>query len=178
LRAVAQPHADLSPAPAVSLHVGRPIAGPGLDSEHIVLVQSDHRMSYYVASRWPAALPDVVEELTVDTLRGSGAWSTVQDSSSAFSSDYMLQIVIRRFEADYSVNPATPEVHVELDCTLGKRAGRQVLASFLAEGSTTAAANRLSDVVSAFEDASNKALAAIAERTAQAVQGMAEHKSP
>jgi len=40
--------------------------------------------------------------LAVDTLRASGAWSTVQDSASAFSSEYLLQIVIRRFEADYS----------------------------------------------------------------------------
>jgi ABC-type uncharacterized transport system auxiliary subunit len=131
-------------------------------------------MSYYVASRWPDALPAVVEALATDTLRTSGAWSTVQDSASAFSSDYLLQIVIRRFEADYSVNPTTPEVHVVLDCTIGRRAGREIIESFIAEGSSTAAANRLGDVVSAFEDASNKALDEIAVRTAQAVKTSAE----
>src|SRR5437899_35091 len=76
------------PAADASLRVQRPVAGPGLDSDHIVLVQSDHRMSYYEASRWPTVLPEVVEALAVDTLRSSGAWSTVQDSSSSFASEY------------------------------------------------------------------------------------------
>jgi cholesterol transport system auxiliary component len=169
LRAAAHPQSALARA-QYSLHVGRPIPGPGMDSDHILLVQSDHRMSFYAASRWPANLPGVVEALAVDTLRLSGAWSTVQDSGSAFSSDYMLQIVIRRFEADYSASPGAPEVHVLLDCTVGKRIGREVMTSFIAEGSSTAAANRLGDVVSAFEDAANKAMAEIAVRAAQAVQ--------
>src|SRR5260370_31882412 len=115
-----------------------------------------------MVSRWPAGVPAVVEAVAVDALRSSGAWSTVQDSASAFSSDYLLQIVIRRFEADYSVSSAAPEVHVVLDCTVGRRAGREVLDSFVAEGSAAAAANRLGDVVSAFEEASNKALDGIA----------------
>ena len=175
LRAAASPQADLVGRPDASLRLGRPIAGPGLDSDHIVLVQSEHRMSYYVGSRWPAGLPEVVEALAVDTLRTSGAWSTVQDSSSTFSADYLLQIVIRRFEADYTANAGQPDVHVVLDCTVGKRAGREILASFVAEGSSTAAANRLGDVVSAFQDAANQALGGIAERTSQAVRGASEH---
>lgn len=169
LRAASHPRSDMTRANA-SLHVGRPLAGPGLDSDHILLVQSDHRMSYYVASRWPAPLPSVVEALATDSLRASGAWSTVQDSASSFSSEYLLQIVIRRFEADYSAPSAAPEVHVVLDCTIGRRAGREIIESFVAEGSSAAAANRLADVVSAFEEASNKALEQIAVRTAEAVQ--------
>ena len=152
-----------------SLHIIRPMAAPVLDSDHIVLVQPDHKMSYYIASRWPADLPSVVESLAVDTLRTNGEWATVQDSGSVFSSDYMLQIVIRRFEADYSTG-TVPEVHVVLDCTVGRRTGREVISSFVAEGSSTAAANRLGDVVGAFEEATNHAMADIASHTAQAVQ--------
>jgi cholesterol transport system auxiliary component len=169
LRAVPRPRSELTQSNA-SIHVGRPIPGPGLGSDHIVLVESGHRMSYYVASRWPADLPSVVETLTVDTLRASGGWSTVQDSNSAFPSEFLLQIAIRRFEAEYVTDSAAPEVHVVLDCTVGRRAGRDVLASFMAEGSATAAANRLGDVIAAFEDASNKALDEIAVHAAQAVK--------
>jgi ABC-type uncharacterized transport system auxiliary subunit len=168
LRAAPHPQAPTKPALA-SLHVNRPMTAPGLESDHIVLVQPDHKMSYYIASRWPADLGSVVEAITVDTLRTTGDWTTVQDSGSAFSSDYMLQIVIRRFEADYSVG-TVPEVHVVLDCTVGRRAGREVIRNFVAEGSATAAANRLGDVVSAFEEAANHAMADIAARAAQAVQ--------
>jgi ABC-type uncharacterized transport system auxiliary subunit len=177
LRSATHPRSDLAHANA-SLYVSRPIAGPGLDSDHILLVQSDHRMSYYMASRWPAGLPAVVEALAADTLRSSGSWSTVQDSAGAFSSDYLLQIVIRRFEADYSGSSTAPEVHVVLECTVGRRAGREVIDSFIAEGSSTAAANRLADVVSAFEDASNKALDEIAVRTAQAVKTSQKVETP
>lgn len=171
LRAKTLPPADPSGHPG-SVHVGRPIAGPGLGSDHIVLVQSDHRMSYYLASRWPADLPAVVEALSVETLRASGAWSSVQDSSSAFTSDYILQIVIRRFEADYTTHPQAPEVHVVFDCTIGKRSERELMTSFVAEGAAAAAANRLSDVVAAFEDASNKALGVMAPRAEQAAQAL------
>jgi cholesterol transport system auxiliary component len=177
LRAAAHPQATLIRSTA-SLHVSRPMAAPGLDSDHILLVQSDHRMSYYVASRWPADLPGVIESLAVDTLRTTGEWTTVQDSGSAFSSDYLLQMVIRRFEADYTVGASAPEVHVVLDCTVGRRAGREVIASFVAEGSATAAANRLGDVVTAFEDAANKALADIAAHTAEAVQTAQKVETP
>jgi ABC-type uncharacterized transport system auxiliary subunit len=135
-------------------------------------------MSYYVASRWPANLPSVVEALTVDTLRASGQWSTVQESSSAFSSDYLLQIVIRRFEADYATSPGSPEIHVIFDCTVGRRAGREVIASFVAEGSASAAANRLGEVVAAFEEASNKALDEIALNSAQAVKSSQKVEAP
>jgi cholesterol transport system auxiliary component len=169
LRAATHPRPGLTQSTA-SIHVGRPIPGPGLDSDRIVLVESGHRMSYYRASRWPADLPAVVETLTVDTLRASGAWATVQDSNSGFPAEYLLQIVIRRFEADYVTAAAAPEVHVVLDCTVGRRAGREVIASFTAEGASVAAANRLGDVVAAFEEASNKALDGVAAHTAEAVK--------
>ena len=169
-----------SPRPAnlMSVRVGRPVPGPGLDSSHILLLESNRRMSYYTASRWPAALPEVIEELTAETLRASGSWSDVQTSESAFPSEYLLQIRIRRFDADYPSSSAgrgaaAPEVHVALDCTLGRRSGREVIATFAAEGSANAVANKLGDVVAAFEDAVNVALSAVATRAADAASAAA-----
>jgi ABC-type uncharacterized transport system auxiliary subunit len=135
-------------------------------------------MSYYLASRWPSDLPGLVESMAVDALRGSGEWTAVQDSGSVFASDYLLQIVIRRFEADYSAGAGAPVIHVVLDCTVGRRSGREVLTNFVAEGSSTAAANRLGDVVSAFEDAANAALGDIAAHTAQAVRSSQNVETP
>lgn len=167
LRAAGPPRVQHASAPGASVHVSRPIAGPGLASDRIMLVQSDHRMSYYAASRWPADLPQVLESLAVQTLRASGDWRAVEDSAGAFPSDYLLQIVIRRFEADYTTHPDSPEVHVVLDCTLGKRASRELISTFVAEGSASATANRLAAVVSAFEAAANQALGSMATQIAQ-----------
>jgi len=160
-----------------SLRVGHPFAAPGLDSPRIVLMQSDRRMNFYAASRWPASVPDVVESLAVETLRASGAWRSVEDSTSPFPSDYLLQIAIRRFDADYSSGTAAPEVHVVLDCIVGRREGRDVIASFMAEGSSTAAANRLTDVIAAFEDAANTALGSLSEHALEAVRSGVHQKS-
>ena len=157
------------PVVDASLRVVHPLTDPGLDSPRIVLVQSDRRMNFYAASQWPAPLSNVVESLTIETLRASGSWTSIEGSTSPFPSDYVLQIAVRRFEADYTSGAPAPEVHVVLDCILGRREGRDVIASFIAEGSSVAAANRLTDVIAAFETAANAALASLSQHSIEAV---------
>ena len=161
-------------APRGSVRVGRPTAAPGLDTPRIMLVQTDHRMNFYTGSRWPVAAPDLVEALTVQTLRASGAWSSVEDSSSPFPSDYLMQLAVRRFEADYTEGGPAPVVHVVLDCSFGRREGRDVIATFVASGTAAAAANRLSNVVAAFQQATGAALTALSQQAAQAVHDAAQ----
>lgn len=153
-----------------TLQVPRPQADPGLATELITLVQSDHRMDHYAGASWPAGLPDVVETLAIDTLRASGQWSAVHDAPSPFTADYLLQINIRRFEADYTGGGEAPRVYVTLDCTIARRIGRELLSSFVAEGVADAQENRMSAVVAAFEKAANMALASMAQRSAEAVR--------
>src|SRR5207237_8519695 len=123
--------------------------GPGLGSSHIMRVQADHRMNFFAGSRWPAPVADVIEALAVETLRGSGDWSSVEDSTSPFPSDYLVQVAVRRFEADYTTPGGTPEVHVMLDRSIGRREGRGVIGTVVASGTARPAAHRLSEVVSA-----------------------------
>jgi cholesterol transport system auxiliary component len=167
--ASASPLADLG-----AIQVLHPMTAPGLDGAHITLVQADHRMNFYVGSRWPAPLSEVVESLAVETLRASGEWQSVQDSGSAFPVEYVLQIAVRRFEADYTAG-ADPQVYVVLDCTLGARQGRELVASFVAEGSAPAASDRMHEVVAAFERASSSALASLEAQTASATRAYAAH---
>jgi cholesterol transport system auxiliary component len=158
-------------APArASLRVLYPLAAPGLDSERIVLLESDRRLSYYAASRWATPLPALLEQLAVDTLRRTGAWSAVEDSRGVWPADYLLQLDIRRFEADYT-GGGPPVVHVVLDCTLGRRAGQdELVASFTTERTVSAAQNRVGAVVEAFERAADDALAEAAQRSRAAVE--------
>lgn len=162
--------ATAAPAGAASVRVAAPLADPGLDSSHVLLLESDHRASFYRGARWPATIPQMVGSLTVQVLRASGNWSSVEDAQSPFPSQYLLQITVRRFDADYTSGAAAPEVHVVLDCTLGTRAGREVLSSFVVAGSAPAAQNRLAEVVGAFEQANNTALAALSEQVIAAVR--------
>jgi cholesterol transport system auxiliary component len=174
------PEAAAAAAPAsrsASLRVGHVSAAPGLDSPRIMLVRADQRMDFYAGSRWAAPAPEVIEALAVQTLRGSGAWSSVEDSTSPFPSDYVLQVQVRRFEADYAEAGAAPVVQVSFDCILGRREGRDVVATFIATGSAPAAANRLGAVVAAFEQASSSALNALAQQSEQAVRAD-PHRTP
>ena len=162
--------ADAPEARAASLRVAHPLAGPGLGTSEIVLLQPDHRMNVYAGSAWAADTPALVESLAARTLRASGDWSSVENADSPFPSDYLLQISIRRFYADYSASAsAPPTVRVTLDCTLGSESGRRILASFVASGSAAAGANRLCEVVAAFQRAADQALTSMSQQAFAAV---------
>ena len=168
--AAAPAAAAATPAMSASLRIIRPAAGPGLDTSHIMLVQADRRMNFFSGSRWPAPAPEVIEALAVQTLRGSGAWASVEGSGGPFPGEYLLQVHVQRFEADYGEGAAAPVVHVVLHCIVGRREGREVLATFTVSGTAAAAANRLGEVVLAFEQATGTALEALSQQTAQAVR--------
>ena len=162
--------ATSAPAIPASVRVIRPAASPGLDTSRIMLVEADHRMNFFSGSRWPATAPELIEALAVQTLRASGAWVSVGSSGGPFPADYLLQIHVQRFEADYSEGAVAPVVHVVLECVVGRREGREVLTTFTAAGSAAAAANRLGEVVMAFEQATGVALEALSRQTEQAVR--------
>ncbi len=166
--ATAAPGASASSAPPVALRVGNPASSPGLDTSHIMLVQPDHRMGFYTGSRWPAPAPTMVEALAVQTLRASGGWAAVQGSGSPFPAAFLLQLTLRRFEADYTSGAAAPEVHVVLDGILGRRDASDVVGTFEVAASAPAAANRMGEVITAFEQATNVALAALSQKALEA----------
>jgi cholesterol transport system auxiliary component len=174
LRAASAPSgsgADPAAPADASLRVAHPIAGPGLGTSQIVLLQPDHRLNVYAASAWAADAPALIESLAAETLRGSGHWRSVEDAESPFPSDYLLQITIRRFDADYSGGTdAAPTVRVTLDCTLGKEDARNIVATFVASGSAVASANRLGDVVAAFQQATDAAMASLSQQASAAMQ--------
>ena len=172
----ATPATPAAGAAAASVRVGHPVADPGLETTHIMLVQPDHRMSFYSGARWPGPITDVLESLIVQTLRASGQWSSVEESISPFPSDYLLQTTVRRFEADYS-GGSVPDVYVVLDCIIGRREGRDVLATFVVTGKASASANRLGDVVTAFEQATSQALESLEKQALTAVKNARAQKS-
>jgi ABC-type uncharacterized transport system auxiliary subunit len=178
LPARATPAAD---GKAGTLLLQRPEAGPGLDSDRIVLLRSDNRFDTYAASRWAAPAPDLLEASIVEGLRGGGAFSAVFDDSSPYAPRYDLRCAMRRFEADYtsegggSGSGGAPTIFVVLDCTLGRHRDRALLASFTAQGSAVARADRLNDVVAAFNAAT---LTAVTELERQAAAAVANEPTP
>ena len=158
-----------------TLLVQRPDAGPGLASERIALLRSGQRFDFYAASRWAAPAPDVIESVMVDSLRATGAFSSVFDDTAPFAPRYSLRCTLRRFEADYTKGGGAPTVFVALDCTLGRHRDRELLASFMASGSAPAGDDRLNAVVAAFESATAAAMSELGRATTTA---LASEKPP
>ena len=155
--------------PAGSVLLQRPKAGPGLDSDRIVLLRSDSRFDFYAATRWAAPAPDMLASFIVDGLRAGGSFSAVFDDTAPYAPKYDLRCTLRRFESDYTKGGGAPTVFVAFDCTLGRHRDRELLSSFTAQGSAAARADRLNDVVAAFESASTAAVSELEKQAAAAV---------
>jgi cholesterol transport system auxiliary component len=171
LRATAAPAAADAPAApsrlkAFSLQVMVPVAGPGLDSDAILLTAPDHRLEHFVASKWAAPAPRMLASLAAETMRNRGVLAAVHDDVSPFPGDYLLRMTIRRFDADYAAGTgAAPAATVVLDCTLGTRVDRKLLATFVAQATVRANDNRMGAVVAAFEQATQDAMGKLTEQT-------------
>lgn len=164
----AAPASGGAPLTAVTLRIERPVAPPGFDTERIRVVREPRVLEHYAGSRWAGPLPDVLTVLLVDTLRASNAFASVHDSGAALQSDYSLRVSIRHFEAD-STAGAAPVVRVVLDATVARRSDRGIVATWTAEGRATADAERMRDVVAAFDAANSAALRDIAARAVEVI---------
>jgi len=145
-------------AATATLQVARPLAAPGLDTDGIALQRDGQRLDYYAASRWAAPLPEIVQSQAIEALRASGKFRSVQPEGGAFAADLVLQLEIRRCQAEYVGADGPPTVQVQLLATLGRRADRSVLATVSAAGTAPASENRMQSVVAAFQAALGTAL--------------------
>jgi cholesterol transport system auxiliary component len=163
---------------AGSVRVQRPVSGPGLDSDRIVLLRSDRRFDVFAATRWAAPAPDLVASVLVDQLRGASLFSSVLDDTAPYAPRYNLRCGLNRFEADYTGGGSAPTIEVVLDCTFGRYRDRTLLANFTAHGSATTSDNRIGAVVAGFESATGKAVAELERNVAEALAAEKPTESP
>ena len=161
LTAPATAPANAAPAPTAVLSVLRPETAAGLHSERIALLQAGHRLDYFAASRWSGPLPELVQTLAMETLEGGGRFRSVQTDTAPFAADYVLQLQIRHFEADYS-GTGPPVAHVAIEATLGRSSDRAIVQTLAAESSVPAAGDRMLNIINAFGQASSAVLQQLA----------------
>jgi cholesterol transport system auxiliary component len=150
------------PAADSTLTVLAPVAAPGLESEHIMLLQGSQRLDWYRDARWSGELPLLVQSSIIDALRAAGAFATVASEDAPFGSTYLLQVEIRHFEADYSAG-GLPLIKVELIATLGRRVDRTVVLSTTATAQVRADADHMQAVGAAFQSALAQALSQLSQ---------------
>jgi len=150
-----------------ALRITRPVPGPGFETDRILLLRADRQLDFYANGHWAAPIPDVIGALARETLQPRGLFTSVYGDGTPLRADYFLQVVVRAFVADYT-RGENPVALVLLDCTLVQRLDRTILANFTARGEAPAAANRMTEVVAAHEQALQQALESVVASIAAA----------
>lgn len=153
-----------------TLRVPRPNPAPGFETDRILLLREGRELDYYATGHWAGPIPDLVGALAVESLRRAQLFDGVYSEGAPIRTDYFLQIAIREFVADYGAGEGAPVARVVLDCTLARRLDRSVIAAFTAEGTSPAAANRMTEVVAAYEAALQQALGSASASLAAAAK--------
>ncbi len=159
------------------LLVARPSAAPGLDTERIAVLHPDRRLDYYAASQWGAALPDVLQHVVVESLQNTGRVRGVQRDLANFRSDFVLQLDVRAFQAEYEDGGA-PRARVDLIATIGRVNDRRSVFTFAAGALEPAASNTMSAVVAAFDKALQSATRTVLANTIDYVDRAANQPTP
>lgn len=166
----------LAPVPAASsgaarseadLSIGRPDLAPGLDTERIAVLKG-RQLDYYRGAQWGGRMTEVVQTLLVDSFQDQQLFRSVTAEQSRVASEYVLDVSVRDFQAEYASDGA-PTAHVTILGRLIRVTDRQLIDTFTATAQSRASDNRLGAVTAAFETAAHKVVLELAQKTAAGI---------
>jgi cholesterol transport system auxiliary component len=172
----------LAPAPASSagvarsdadISIGRPDLAPGLDTERIAVLKG-RQLDYYRAAQWGGRAVEVVQTLLVDSFEDQQLFRSVTAEQSRVASEYVLDVTVRDFQAEYASDNDAPTAHVTIVGRLIRVTDRQLVDTFAATAQSKASDNALSAVAAAFENAAHKVVLELAQKTAASIASDAE----
>jgi cholesterol transport system auxiliary component len=174
----------LAPVPAASsgvarseadLSIGRPDLAPGLDTERIAVLKG-RQLDYYRGAQWGGRMTEVVQTLLVDSFQDQQLFRSVTAEQSRVASEYVLDVSVRDFQAEYASDNAAPTAHVTILGRLIRVTDRQLIDTFTATAQSRASDNRLGAVTAAFETAAHKVVLELAQKTAAGIAADAGKK--
>ncbi|HEY0726169.1 MAG TPA: ABC-type transport auxiliary lipoprotein family protein [Pyrinomonadaceae bacterium] len=157
---VARSEADLS--------IGRPDLAPGLDSERIAVLKG-RELDYYRGAQWGGRTTEVVQTLIVESFEDQQLFRSVTAEQSRVSSDYVLDVSVRDFQAEHVSDSEAPTAHVTIVGRLIRVSDRQLVQTFAATAESRASDNKMSAVAAAFETSAQKVVLELAQKTATAI---------
>jgi ABC-type uncharacterized transport system auxiliary subunit len=138
-----------STAPVLSLTVS---VVPGLDTDRVLVLSPDARISPYANARWPDHLPEVITSVLKRSLTSSGQFSSVEESSRRNGDGWLLQLEVQQFYGIQNGAGETSSVRVEMAGTIqcnGK------IAPISLSDSNSVTEERLATVVAAHQQGLN-----------------------
>ena len=111
-------------------------------------------------------MAEVVQTLLVDSFEDQQLFRSVTPEQSRVASEYVLDISVRDFQAEYTSDNSAPTAHVTILARLIRVVDRQLVDTFAATAQSKSADNRLGPVAAAFETAAHKVVLELAQKTA------------
>jgi cholesterol transport system auxiliary component len=155
---------------AVDLTIGTPHVAPGLETDRIAVLKG-RQLDYYRAARWGAPTRALLHTFLVDSFEDRGMFRSVTAEQARVAADYVLDIDVRDFQAEYASDSGAPTVRVAMLGRVIRVVDRKLVATIAASADSVATDNRLHAVTAAFEAATQKVAAELVQQTAAAVAG-------
>ncbi|MDJ0610689.1 MAG: ABC-type transport auxiliary lipoprotein family protein [Kiloniellales bacterium] len=134
-----------------------PLANAGLNSPRIALWPNPKQLKYYARANWTDRAPAMIQTLIIESFENSGRIVSVGRESVGLRADFILKTEIREFQADYN-GSGNPSAHVGINAKLVQMPSRRIVGSQNFDQVVPAAADRLDDIIDAFDDALGKVL--------------------
>jgi cholesterol transport system auxiliary component len=148
----------------LQLSIALPSAAPGLDTTRIAVLRNNNQLDYYFGARWGSTAPQVVQSFLVSLLYNQQGYKGVAAEGARIDADYLLELELRDFQAEYTSENSNPVVRVQLIGALINIKSRKAVATVKGAASVTAHDNKLSAVVAAFQSATQQAGVALSEQ--------------
>ncbi|MBX3501886.1 MAG: membrane integrity-associated transporter subunit PqiC [Alphaproteobacteria bacterium] len=134
------------------LIVETPTAAAHLNSGRIALQMTPTSSDYYAQSAWIDRAPLMVQTRTVESFENTKRIVGVGRDPVAVKANYILQTDLREFQAEY-FHGGAPIVHVRIIARLVRMPDRQIVGAAAFERCWRARADKIPEVVKAFDEA-------------------------
>ena len=134
------------------LIVEAPTAAAHLNSGRIALQMTPTSSDYYAASAWIDRAPLMVQTRTIESFENSKRIVGVGRDAVAVKANYILQTDLREFQAEY-FHGGAPIAHVRIIARMVRMPDRQIVGAAAFERCWRAKADKIPEVVKAFDEA-------------------------
>lgn len=160
--------ATQSPASSVDLSIGRPDVAAGLDTNRVAVLRG-RQLDYFRAAQWGGSVTEVTQALLVNSFQGQQLFRSVTSEQARVSSDYLLDVEVRDFQAEYAEGKIAPDVRVTIIGRIIRIKDRAMVDTITATAHRPADANRMESVAEAFEVTGQQVALELAKQAAAAV---------
>lgn len=151
------------------LVVEPPLAPAGLATTRIALHRAAVELEYYARANWTDLAPAMIQTLVVESFENSNRIVAVGRESLGLRADFVLKMELREFQSEYP-DSGPPNAHVRLNAKLVKMPQRTIIGSESFEAKVAASADRIEDIIGAFDEALGKSLKELVVWTLQTGQ--------